>query len=68
MRSIEVTERMPVSEVEMIKIVPSPDETSQGQTPDRDGFVRWQLELPAFGCESIRLEYDVKRDKKVAGL
>ncbi len=68
MRSIEVTERMPVSEVEMIKIVPSPDETSQGQTPDRDGFVRWQLELPAFGCESIRLEYDVKRDKQVAGL
>jgi len=67
-RSIEVTERVPVSETEKVEIVPSPDKTSQGRTPDADGFVRWQLELPAFGCESIRLEYDVKRDKKVAGL
>jgi uncharacterized protein (TIGR02231 family) len=67
-RCVEVTERVPVSETEKVEIVPSPDKTSQGRTPDRDGFVRWQLELPAFGCESIRLEYDVKRDKKVAGL
>ena len=35
---------------------------------DRDGFVRWQLELPPFGCESLRLEYEVKRDKKIAGI
>ena len=63
---IEVTERVPVSEVEKVQVVPEPKETTQGTLPDRDGFVRWTLTVRPDGHEEVRLGYRLRRHRDVA--
>ena len=67
-RTVVVTERVPVSEIEKLRIEVDAGATSDRQKPDPNGFVRWRLELPAFGRKSIELRYVVRKHGDVVGI
>ncbi|MCC7540278.1 MAG: mucoidy inhibitor MuiA family protein, partial [Deltaproteobacteria bacterium] len=46
---VHVTERVPVSEIEAVKVLFEPKSTTDAKDPDKDGFVRWTLRIPPFG-------------------
>lgn len=64
-RTIAVTEAIPVSEIEKVKITVDTKETTDGKKPDADGFVRWSVALAAHGRAKVELRYVVKRHKEV---
>jgi uncharacterized protein (TIGR02231 family) len=67
-RTVEVTERVPVSEVEQVRIKMNAAGSSDGATPDSDGMVRWTVTLPAGGTAERVLAWRVEKKKDVAGL
>jgi hypothetical protein len=75
-RTIEVTERVPVSEIDKVEIVVAPDpweldedvEIVRARTIDDDGLVRWQVELPPRGRRAALLEYRIRAHTSVVGL
>src|SRR5579872_204809 len=66
--TVKVMERVPVSEIEQVEIGVDPKETSEGKSPDENGFVTWDVRLAPFGRQSLRLVYIVKRRKDVTGI
>ena len=56
---------MPVSEIEKVEIEANPKSTTDARSPDSDGFVTWQVELPPFGSKQLELLYTVKSHKDV---
>jgi uncharacterized protein (TIGR02231 family) len=67
-RSLRVTLREPVSEIEKVQLVHDAKETTDAAKPDADGFVRWDVALPARGRKELDLAYTMKRHKDVVGL
>ncbi len=67
-RTVHVTERVPVSEIEKLRIEVDAGATSDKQKPDQNGFVRWRLELPAFGRKTVELRYVVRKHGDVVGI
>ena len=64
---IEVVERVPVSEIDKVRIVTDAGRTSGGQTPDKDGFLRWKISLGGHAQKSLDLRYALKKHKAVVG-
>lgn len=56
---IELYERMPVSEIEAVKVRLDRDETTAGYHLDDQGLVNWKLELGAGQEEEVRLTFSV---------
>jgi hypothetical protein len=67
-RKIDVTERIPVSEIEKVEVHFDEKKTTPRATPDADGFVRWQVDLAARGRTTLELRYVIRRHKDVVGL
>lgn len=67
-RRVEVAERVPVSEIDKVKIELDLDETTDRAAPDRDGISRWTVELPPRGHHRLQLRYTVKKHEDVAGI
>lgn len=83
-RTVLVTERVPVSELEKVEIALAPAEAWKledddgvrrdptllvtARTVDADGLVTWTVELPARGCRAVALEYVIKAHDSVVGL
>ena len=67
-RMVHVTERVPVSEIEKLRIEVDASATSDKQKPDQNGFVHWRLELPAFGRKTVELRYVVRKHGDVVGI
>ena len=67
-RKLEVTERVPVSEIEKVKIEVDPSRTTGKQRPDQHGFLRWTIDLAAFGHQEIELTYQLKKHEDVRGI
>jgi hypothetical protein len=83
-REINVTERIPISEVEQVDVqIASPDAYLLGtddqpggeeitqvtaRTLDEHGLVTWGVELPPLGRRAVTLEYRVKSQRGVAGV
>ncbi|MBV8761166.1 MAG: DUF4139 domain-containing protein [Deltaproteobacteria bacterium] len=78
-RDVTVTERVPISEVEQVEVVPSApdaymldegDEITQvtARAFDDRGLVSWSVELAPLGRRAVTLEYKVKSQKSVAGV
>jgi len=76
-RTVEVIERVPVSEIEQVEVaVAAPDgyllderaEITQvtARAIDDRGMVTWTVELPPFGRRAVALEYRVKSQRSVA--
>jgi hypothetical protein len=67
-RTVHVTERVPVSEVEKLRIEVDAAHQRQGQKPDPNGFLHWTVELPGFGRKSVELRYLVRKHGDVVGI
>lgn len=67
-RTIEVKERMPVSELEQVKVEFAPRRSSPKPDLDKDGFLTWTLQVPAHGQEQIRFVYEVSHAPGVQGM
>ncbi|PRP91363.1 hypothetical protein ENSA5_56290 [Enhygromyxa salina] len=65
-KSIEVKERVAVSEIEKVEV--EVGEASHGVEADDDGFVTWALELPGFGREELELNWTMLVHDDVVGL
>lgn len=81
-RVIELTERIPISEVEQVQIEagapdaylledePGGEEITQvtARALDERGMVTWSVELPPFGRRAVTLQYKIKSSRGVAGI
>jgi uncharacterized protein (TIGR02231 family) len=65
---VKITERIPVSEIDKVKIELDGNETTDGQQPDENGLVTWQVTLPAGGHQRIALAYTLKKHEDVLGI
>ncbi len=67
-RRLVVTERVPVSEIDKVKIEVDPDKTTGQTRPDADGMVRWTVDLAGSGHDTLKLHYLVRKHEDVVGL
>jgi uncharacterized protein (TIGR02231 family) len=67
-RTVAVTERIPVSELEKVKIAVDAERTTRGARPDGDGFVTWTVDLPPRGHQELTLVYELRKHEDVVGL
>lgn len=65
---LEVVERVPVSEVEKVRVEPDPEKTTGHMTPNADGFVTWKLTLKPDSREKLVLAYSIHQHGDVVGL
>lgn len=59
-KRVEVVERIPVSEIEHVRVALVADKTTGSPAVDEDGFVRWTVELPAYGRMKLYLVHRVE--------
>jgi uncharacterized protein (TIGR02231 family) len=60
-RKVAITERVPVSELEKIRIDVDLDHTTGRRRPDEHGFLRWTVDLPAFGHDTVDLRWQLRK-------
>jgi len=64
--TIEVTERIPVSEIPQVKVELT--ETAPKASPDSDGFIRWTMRLPGLGQDVLSYRFALVVHDEVAGV
>lgn len=67
-RTISVTERIAVSEIEKLGIQVDTNATTDRARPDSNGFIKWKVDLAGFGRKSIDLRYIVRKHNDVVGI
>jgi uncharacterized protein (TIGR02231 family) len=67
-RTVQVKERVPVSEIDKVQVAVHSEDTTSRARPDGDGFLAWTVTLAPFGHGSVTLRYDVKKHDDVRGL
>jgi len=65
---VRVRERVPVSEIDKVKIAVDAKHTTGGRMPDGDGMLEWDVELAPLGRADVRLRVAIKKSSDVAGL
>lgn len=66
--TLEVLERIPVSELQKVKITLDPQRSQQGATADEDGMVRLPVKLPPRGHAVVTLGFELRAGADVVGL
>jgi len=67
-KTFRVRERIPVSEIEQVKVTCDEAGNSEGVVPDEDGFVEWKVDLPGGGTATRELRYTVEKHQDVVGM
>lgn len=67
-RLIKTTERIPVSELEQVKVEAILEKTTQGVQPDENGFCTWNFTLAPYSQLQATLVYKVSAAPEVQGL
>lgn len=67
-QSVEVLERLPVSELKGVKVEQDLAKTTDRVAQDNNGFVRFPVQLPPFGRKTITVGYLLSRRGDVDGL
>ena len=67
-RVIKTTERIPVSELEQVKVEAISEKTTQGVQPDENGFCTWNFTLNPYSQLQATLVYKVSGAPEVQGL
>ena len=65
---VAVTERVPVSEIDKVKIELDSKATTGGVEPDANGFVHWTVKLAPFGHDKVELGYVLRKHEDVVGI
>jgi uncharacterized protein (TIGR02231 family) len=58
-RVLELRERVPVSEIEHVRVTITDKKSSPGAAPDANGFIDWKVELPGNSTAERALTYVV---------
>ena len=67
-KTLSMEERIPVSEIEKVKINYKSKETTHSPVPDKNGIIRWNLSLKAKEKIKLKLLYNIKAHKTVKGI
>lgn len=67
-RVIKTTERVPISELEQVKVAVISDKTTDGVQPDENGFCTWNFTLEPYSQLQASLVYQVSAAPEVQGL
>jgi uncharacterized protein (TIGR02231 family) len=67
-RTIEVKERIPVSEIDKVEIELDARATTGGRRPDEHGRITWTVKLPPRGRERLDLVYTLRKHEDVVGI
>jgi len=67
-RRVKVSERVPVSEIEKVKVDFDGRRTSGGRSPDEQGIVTWTVTLEPFARERLELRYTLRKHSDVVGI
>jgi uncharacterized protein (TIGR02231 family) len=67
-RRVSVTERLPVSEIEKVRVSVDAERVTGHRRPDENGFVRWSVGLEPFGHEELELVWELRRHEDVTGV
>lgn len=67
-KQVEILERLPVSEIEHVKVTLVADKTSGSPRLDDDGLLRWNMVLPARGRLRLGLTWVIAFAPGVTGL
>ena len=65
---VALVERVPVSELESVRIEVDGDHTTERAVPDADGFVRWQRRLRVGDQWKVELRWTLAKKKDVVGI
>jgi uncharacterized protein (TIGR02231 family) len=65
---VQVRERIPVSEIDKVKIELEPDRSTSKVQADGDGFVQWDRVLEPYGRAELKVSYILSRHPDVQGL
>lgn len=63
-----VKERVPVSELREVEIEVDPEKTTGGVQPDEDGFLEWEVRVPARGGRTVELHWTLAKKDDVVGV
>lgn len=66
-RTIKTTERIPVSELEQVKVEVIAQKTTDGVQPDENGFCMWHFTLEPYSQLQVTLVYKVSAAPEVQG-
>jgi len=67
-RIIKTTERLPVSELEQVKIEVITEQTTEGVQPDENGFCTWNFSLSPYSQLTAFLVYKISSAPEVTGI
>ena len=62
---LTLIERVPVSDIEQVKIEVNTKKTSEAKKPNKDGFLEWEICLAADDHQKIELHYATKKKNAV---
>ncbi|MBS2035394.1 mucoidy inhibitor MuiA family protein [bacterium] len=63
--TVQVIERIPVSELKQVEVIFDAKTSSPGGSPDANGFITWKLELGARARHHLQLNYSLRKRKEV---
>ncbi len=66
-KAVTVSERVPVSEIEKVKIEVVAKETTGSNAPDENGILTWKLELLPYASATVKLRVVIKKHSDVSG-
>ena len=64
-KEIHLQERIPVSEIEKLKIEYNPDDVMDNVKPDKDGILEWKVFLKPFERKHIQFKYLIHKHNSV---
>jgi uncharacterized protein (TIGR02231 family) len=67
-KTLTVSERVPVSEIDKVKVAVDAGKTTRGLEPDEDGFVTWKVDIEPFETGKVELRYTLRKHRDVVGL
>lgn len=67
-KTILVKERVPVSELQQVRIDVDTEVTTGNKVPDENGILTWMVQLMPFGHETVLLKYSIRKQKEVVGV
>lgn len=67
-RAIKITERVPVSELEQVKVEVLADRTTNGVQPDENGFCTWNFTLESYSQLQASLVFQISAAPEVQGI
>lgn len=66
--SFTLQERVPVSEIDKVKVAIDSKESAPAATPDAQGVISWPIKLAPFGTQLVKLVYTITASSDVQGL